>query len=220
MLIQQESTRNMFQRINRVVGNNRMQGVNMVLEQNQNGEWEERNTPYTIFPALQTAYHAKYHQTEKTPPMQYPLLQILGYLGTNDCSDAILEGKFVPVTGMRPYSTRLMEKLRKIPNYEDIPVGISTRDYQTGWKKAKETKSSGGALIHFGHCKSMAQDNKLSSMEAAFLSIPLRSGYPYHNWTKGINCTLVKKGKSYRVDKLRTIVLFEANFNFINKAVS
>ena len=86
--------------------------------------------------------------------------------------------------------------------------------------KAKETKSSGGSIIHFGHCKSMAQDDELSAMEAAFLSIPLRSGYPYHYWHKGIDCTLVKKANSYRVDKLRTIVLFEADFNFINKAVS
>ena len=89
----------------------------MVLEQNQNGVWEERNTPNTIFPALQKAYHAKYHQTERTPPMQYPLLQLLGYLGTNKRSDSELDGKFVHVAGMRPYSTRLMEKLKKIPDY-------------------------------------------------------------------------------------------------------
>ena len=57
-------------------------------------------------------------------------------------------------------------------------------------------------------------------MEAAFLSIPLRSGYPLQAWRKGVDCTLVKKVNSYRVDKLRTIVLFKAEFNFINKAVS
>ena len=57
-------------------------------------------------------------------------------------------------------------------------------------------------------------------MEAAFLSIPLRSGYPLQAWRKGVDCTLVKKVNSYRVDKLRTIVLFEAEFNFINKAAS
>ena len=66
----------------------------------------------------------------------------------------------------------------------------------------------------------MAKDNHLSEMEAAFLSLPLRSGYPYKYWTKGVDCTLVKKANSYRVAKLRTNVLFEADFNFINKAVS
>ena len=57
--------------------------------------------------------------------MQYPLLQILGYLGINERSDSILDGKFKPVAGMRPYSTRLMEKLQKIQDYEEISVGIS-----------------------------------------------------------------------------------------------
>ena len=97
---------------------------------------------------------------------------------------------------------------------------MSAEEYSQGWKKAKETKSSGGSIIHFGHCKSMAQDNQLSELEASFLSIPLRSGYPLRAWCKGVDCTLVKKVNSYRVDKLRTIVLFEAEFNFINKAVS
>ena len=57
-------------------------------------------------------------------------------------------------------------------------------------------------------------------MEAAFLAIPLHSGYPYQSWRKGIDCTLVKKANSFRVNKLGTIVLFEADFNFVNKAVS
>ena len=35
-----------------------------------------------------------------------------------------------------------------------------------------------------------------------------------------MDCTLVKKANSFRVDRLRTIVLFEADFNFVNKAVS
>ena len=87
-------------------------------------------------------------------------------------------------------------------------------------KKAKEATSSGGLTVRFGHCKSMAQDNQLSSMEAAFLSIPLQSGYPYQGWRKDINYTLIKKANSFRVNKLWTIVLFEADFNFVNKAVS
>ena len=66
----------------------------------------------------------------------------------------------------------------------------------------------------------MAQDEQLAEMESSFLSIPLRSGYPYKSWFKGVDGTLLKKANSFQVDKLRTIVLFEADFNFINKAVS
>ena len=70
-------------------------------------------------------------------------------------------------------SRRLLQKLRKIQDYIEVPAGISAKQYQQGWKKAKESKSSGGKIIHFGHCKCMAQDNRLAELDTAFLSIPL-----------------------------------------------
>ena len=125
------------------------------------------------------------------------VVNMLGFLGTNCHSDQVLEGTYEEVAGLQPYSKRLLTKLRRIDDYETIPVGISQKEYQEGWKKAKETKSSGGQVIHLGYCKCMAKDNQLSEMKTSFLSISLRSGYPYNYWTKGIDCTLVKKVNSY-----------------------
>ena len=179
MILQLEGIRTMYRQIHHAVGKQRMKGVTMVLEKNSTGEWVERNTPQEIFQALTKEYHAKYHQMEQTPPMRNPMVHMLGYLGTNTRSNCILDGQLEYVPGLHQYSRRLLQKLRKIPDYKDIPAGISAKQYQQGWKKAKESKSSGGKIIHFGHCKCMAQDNRLSELDAAFLSIPLRSGYPY-----------------------------------------
>lgn len=63
----------------------------------------------------------------------------------------------------------------------------------------------------------MAKDEQLSEMEAAFISIPLRSGYAYEYWRKGVDCVLPKKKNSNKVDALRTLILLEASFNFSNK---
>ena len=101
------------------------------------------------------------------------MVHMLGYLGTNTRSDRILDGQLESVPGLQQYSCRLLQKLKKIQEYEDVPVGISAKQYQQGWRKAKESKSSGGKIIHFGHCKCMAQDNRLAELDAAFLSIPL-----------------------------------------------
>jgi hypothetical protein len=57
----------------------------------------------------------------------------------------------------------------------------------------KERTSAGGAILHFGHCKAIAYDDELSAMEAAFMSIPLRSGYSYQAWRHGADCVLPKK---------------------------
>ena len=137
----------MYRRIYHAVGKQRMKGVTMVLEQNNEGDWIERNTPHEIFQALTKEYHAKYHQTEKTPPMRTPMVQMLGFLGTNKLSNQILDGHLESVPGLHQYSRRLLKKLWKIPNYKDIPVRISSKQYQQGWRKAKESKSSGGQII-------------------------------------------------------------------------
>jgi hypothetical protein len=47
----------------------------------------------------------------------------------------------------------------------------------------------------------------------------MRSGYAYKRWRKGTDVELLKKANSFHVSKLCTIVLFEADFNFTNKAV-
>ena len=83
MILQLEGIRTMYRRIDHAVEKQRMKGVTMVLEKNSMGEWVERNTPQEIFQALTKEYHAKYHQTEQTPPMRNPMVHMLGYLGTN-----------------------------------------------------------------------------------------------------------------------------------------
>ena len=161
MILQLKGIRIMYRQIHYAVGKQRMKRVTMVLEKNSTGEWVKRNTPQEIFQALTKEYHAKYHQTEQTPPMRNPMVHMLGYLGTNNRSDCILDGQLEYVLGLHQYLCRLLQKLRKIPDYKDIPAGISAKQYQQGWKKAKESKSSGGKIIHFGHCKYMAQDDGL-----------------------------------------------------------
>ena len=220
LLCQIENTQRLFRRIKNSVGKSRMSGVSMIQIQDDRGRWVEVTDHTQMVDALIQEYYSKYHQTESTPPMMYPLHHYLGYLGIGSHANSVLLGQTPSLPGLSPYADRLLKKLRRIDSYEPILVGISTQDYQDGWKKAKEATSSGGLTVHFGHCKAMAHDHKLSSMEAAFLSIPLRSGYPYKEWRKGIDCTLVKKANSFRINKLRTIVLFEADFNFVNKTIS
>ena len=219
-LINREKTRRIFRKINFSVGKGRMAGVSLIQTLNSVGEWQDVTDPQSLVRALIEEYKQKYHQTESTPPMRYPVLPFLGYLGINHNSLNLLNGRTQTIPHIDAYSARLFTKLSKIPQYEPIPIGISTKDYRQGWQKSKERTSSGGSLLHFGHCKAISQDESLSAMEASLMSIPLRSGYAFSHWRRGIDCTLLKKKNSFQVNKLRTIVLFEADFNFINKSVS
>ena len=223
----EEWSRRFYSRIRRAVGKDVLQGVTMVIapdEVGPNGKvitWKECTAHDDITEALKKTHQAKYHQTEDTPPMTFPLCEQLGYLGIGRHADDILDGKYQPAPGTDRYSQRLLQHLKRVPEYtQDEATGITTQEFQQGWRKMKERTSAGGQTLHFGHCKAIAENEELSEMEAAFLSIPMKSGYSYKLWERGVDCVLPKKKRQLRVDKLRTIVLLEADFNFLNKHIA
>jgi hypothetical protein len=154
--------------------------------------------------------------------MRPPLVDQFGYLGVGPQTQAVLNGTYESPCPIGPYAARLLKGLKTIPKCKDRPLrtGIRTSDFVNGWNKAKERTLAGPSNIHFGHCKTVARHPIIATFEAAMASIPMKSGYSYKRWRKGIDVELLKKTNSFRVDKLRIIVLFEADFNFTNKSIS
>ena len=58
---------------------------------------------------------------------------------------------------------------------------------------------------------------EIAEFEAQMADIPYKSGMSPARWNKALNVMLEKKKGNFRVDKLRAIVLFEADFNQNNK---
>jgi hypothetical protein len=161
----------------------------------------------------------RFRQTEGTPFMQEPLRTSVEYLRIGPGAQEILNGTFkCPVN---PYAARLIQGLKQIDGTHEEPIHVSmpTEEYCQGWKRAKEKTSAGLSTLHFGHCKAGALDPRIIKFEAAMASIPMKSGYAYKRWRKGTDVELLKKANSFHVSKLLTIMLFEADFNFTNKAV-
>ena len=66
----------------------------------------------------------------------------------------------------------------------------------------------------------MARDPLLAKWDSNMLNIAMHSGYTYSRWQQCVDVELLKKANSFHVSKLRTIVLFEADFNFMNKSIA
>ena len=79
----------------------------------------------------------------------------------------------------------------------------------------KEKNSS--RELHFGHFKA-ACGNPLNIMSHyMFAEIPFRAGYAMERWRSATNVMILKETGNYDIDRLRTIVLYEADFNHNNK---
>jgi hypothetical protein len=110
-----------------------------------------------------------------------------------------------------------------------ISTNISTNDWISSWLKMRESTASapGG---HFEHYKTAAivarlpQDHPqhtrvLAEIYATMLSMPLAHGFAPTRWQYCVDAILEKIPGKPRIEKLRIIMLYKADFNFVLKLI-
>lgn len=119
---------------------------------------------------------------------------------------------------------------------EKVPIEISTDDFISAWMKFRESTASSPSGRHYGHYKTAAfaatappftadgNNNPLYYPDLAVLhsrmcTLPLQYGFSLPRWQNSVNAMLEKSSGSRRVEKLRIIHLFEADFNFVLKLI-
>ena len=106
---------------------------------------------------------------------------------------------------------------------------ISTDDWVSGWSKMRESTASAPSG-HFGHYKTAAVAARLpeehpdffpdlASIYATLVSLPLKHGFAPEEWKHCVDAVLEKIPGRPIIEKLRIIMLFDAQFNFALKMV-
>ena len=80
-----------------------------------------------------------------------------------------------------------------------------------------EHTSTGMSGLTFSHFTAHTYDDDLNCMDWRMANLPMLKGFSPQRWQKGINVMLEKKKGNFNIDKLRTILLYEADFNHNNK---
>ena len=62
-------------------------------------------------------------------------------------------------------------------------------------------------------------DDLINWVNTSMINIPYLSGYSPKRWQRGINVMLEKIKGNCIVEKLRTILLYEADYNLMNKHI-
>ena len=102
----------------------------------------------------------------------------------------------------------------------EIDTYIDSASWKDSWKAAKENTSSGPSGLHFGHFKADALVPHLAELDATMANIPIITGYTPKRWRRGLNVMIEKKEGGMNVEKMRIILLYEADFNQVNKIVA
>ena len=101
----------------------------------------------------------------------------------------------------------------------EVTVTISPEEFKYFWKKITENTSSSISGIHYGHYKAAALSDPLAAFMAKKITLIARTGVPPDRWSYGLTVMLEKIAGIALVNKLRAILLMEADFNFHNKLV-
>lgn len=122
----------------------------------------------------------------------------------------------------------------------EITLYVLVDDHINAWKKACEKTTVGPSGLHFGMFKAQADDPELAEIDAILRNIAgmfkaqaddpelaeidaiLRNiayctGFVFPRWCQGVDVQILKWSHDFRIEKLRTILLLEADFNMNNK---
>ena len=158
----------------------------------------------------------KFHQTEaRCPLLQGKLYRDLGAMGDGPQVGKVLDGTYTPPPGTSEVTKSWLRRM-KIKDPDKLKsIKTTLAQYREGWKKVNEQTASGE--LHMGHFKAGAMHKTLGWADFQMSMIPMVTGYSPSRWKTGTDVMLLKAPEVYFLDKLRTIVLYESDFNHENK---
>jgi hypothetical protein len=210
-----EEQRRQARAIGFALGKHRGGGIDMVITQDAEDNKIEHFTEKAIVRECLLENKAKYTQCYPTPMLQEPMLSEIGFLGFNSNSGNILQGTYQPPEELDYLTEAFLGELKKPAEMvlNSCPDTIPVEEHQQAMKKVKEKTSSGLSGLHYGLWKANAEIPALAAIDATMREIPYKTGYVLKRWKKGLDVELCKEPGNFNLERLRTIVLLEADYN-------
>ena len=97
---------------------------------------------------------------------------------------------------------------------EKINAPVTAAEFRYYFSKKKESTESSPSGRHIGHYKAVLQRDDMVEMLVAMINIGIASGHALERWKHTVSVMLEKDKGSPKLDRLRIIQLFEADYNF------
>jgi hypothetical protein len=195
-------------------------GTSRIVSPDSTGTWVEHTSKEDIEAGCQWENSRRFLQTSETPFMTFPLLDEFRYLAQGHATSAVLDGTYIPPPGTDVHAQILLLQLKMDPVVAAAPpmnVVFSIEQHMKGWRKAREFTATGLSGLTFSHFIGATYDPMLASFDATMANIPYASGYSPLCWQAGTDVMIPKSTTSLRVDKFRTLLLLDPEFNQNNK---
>ena len=166
----------------------------------------------------------RFHLAMDAPISSTDLLSKLGNLVDTEIAQQITEGTFDIPEEIDEATAEILEEIgsmgMQLANGSvSITITITPEEFRQYWKRAREGTSSSLSGVHFEHYEAAAHSAELSGFLAKQVTLIARTGCPPKRWSRGLTVVLEKIAGLALFNKLRAILLMEADFNMHNKII-
>lgn len=179
-----------------------------------NGDMVELTDKDDMVTAIIQENKKKFHQSEDTCPfLQQPLREEFGQYGATDNLEKVLRGEYVCPPGTDEFTQLFIEVCKE----KDIRTQMkrSPSMFKSSWKKMRER--TGTHDLHFGHFMASCSHQHNLLVHYIMAEVPFRTGFSPTRWKCATNVMILKKAGVFDIEKLRTLCLFQSDYNHNNK---
>jgi exonuclease III len=217
-LLDREKTREMFRKIKIARGRFQKDSFSTVTIRDSSGNRRVLSDKAEIEEQIMRTNKGKFRQTEGCCSlMMEPLRHQFGTTANTISSSEVTKGEYQINPECSSATKAFLSMCAQAEETESIVELMSLEEYRIRWARAKERTSAGEA--HFGMWKAGARHKELSRLEWILSTIPFRNGFSPEVWKTATDVMILKASGNTDLDALRTVVLYEADFNFVNKQI-
>ena len=148
----------------------------------------------------------------------------LRYFDNHNIAAQILDGSYPIPDDMDPPTALMLEEMGRIGRTlqtqgHTIETEVSKNDYQHYFGRINENTSSSPSGLHLGHDKASSKCDELSDIFTLQMNTIVQTGIHPTRWGVALQVMLEKIAGVCLVDKLRSIQLYEADYNWFNKFI-
>ena len=217
-----EHTRKMWYIISRATKAPKSPAV-LKVERVVNGRKVRLEDEEGVVDAIQGETEVRFTLAHSAPISKTLLAEKLRYLSNEAIALDIILGRYEIPDEMDEATALILREIgkmgMKIVDGGGRQIVVTPSDFKKFWRRVREYTSSSASGLHYSHYKAATHSEMITRVLSKQITVIVKSGVPPDRWSIVLQCMLEKIAGVILVEKLRSIQLYEADFNFFNQFV-